>query len=65
MKTKRIYKVGMANYLTERGFRIIQVVQDITNIQHLNWIFEDTPELREAITEYTKALPPRKERMGG
>lgn len=65
MKTKRIYKVGMANYLTERGFRIIQVVQDITNIQHLNWIFEDTPELREAITEYTKALPPRKERVGG
>lgn len=65
MRTKRIYKVGMANYLTERGFRIIQVVQDITNIQHLNWIFEDTPELREAITEYTKALPPRKERMGG
>ena len=65
MKTKRIYKVGMANYLTERGFRIIQVVQDITNIQHLNWIFEDTPELREAITEYTKALPPRKERLGG
>ena len=65
MRTKRIYKVGMANYLTERGFRIIQVVQDITNIYHLNWIFEDTPELREAITEYTKALPPRKERMGG
>ena len=65
MKTKRIYKVGMANYLTEHGFRIIKVVQDITNIQHLNWIFEDTPELREAITEYTKALPPRKERMGG
>ena len=65
MRTKRIYKVGMANYLTERGFRIIQVVQDITNIQHLNWIFEDTPELREAITESTKALPPRKERMGG
>lgn len=65
MKTKRIYKVGMANYLTERGFRIIQVVQDITNIHHLNWIFEDTPELREAITEYTKALPPRKERIGG
>ena len=65
MKTKRIYKVGMANYLTEHGFRIIKVVQDITNIQHLNWIFEDTPELRDAITEYTKALPPRKERMGG
>lgn len=65
MRTKRIYKVGMANYLTEHGFRIIKVVQDITNIQHLNWIFEDTPELREAITEYTKALPPRKERMGG
>lgn len=65
MKTKRIYKVGMANYLTEHDFRIVKIVQDINDVNRLNWIFEDTPELREAITEYTKALPPRKDRIGG
>lgn len=65
MKTKRIYKVGMANYLTEHDFRIIKIVQDINDVNRLNWIFEDTPELREAITEYTRALPPRKDRIGG
>lgn len=65
MLTKRIYKIGMANFLTERGFRILKVVQDITDINRINWIFEDTPELREAITEYTKSIPPRKDRVGG
>ena len=65
MKTKRIYKIGMANYLTERDFKIVKIVQDITDVNRVNWLFEDTPELREAITDYTKAIPPRKERMGG
>ena len=65
MKTKRIYKIGMANYLTERDFKIIKIVQDITDVNRVNWLFEDTPELREAITEYTKAIPPRKEKIGG
>ena len=27
MKTKRIYKIGMANYLTERDFKIVKIVQ--------------------------------------
>lgn len=65
MKTKRIYKIGMANYLTERDFKIVKIVQDITDVNRVNWLFEDTPELREAITEYTKAIPPRKEKIGG
>ena len=65
MKTKRIYKIGMANYLTERDFKIVKIVQDITDVNRVNWLFEDTPELREAITEYTKAIPPRKEQTGG
>lgn len=65
MKTKRIYKIGMANYLTERDFKIIKIVQDITDVNRVNWLFEDTPELREAITEYTNAIPPRKEKVGG
>ena len=65
MKTKRIYKIGMANYLTERDFKIVKIVQDITDVNRVNWLFEDTPELREAITEYTNAIPPRKEKIGG
>lgn len=65
MKTKRIYKIGMANYLTERDFKIVKIVQDITDVNRINWLFEDTPALREAITEYTKAIPPRKEQVGG
>ena len=65
MKTKRIYKIGMANYLTEHDFKIVKIVQDITDVNRVNWLFEDTPELREAITEYTNAIPPRKEKIGG
>lgn len=60
MKEKRIYRIGMANYLTEQGFRIIRTVQDLTNVNFINWIFEDTPALRAAITEYTKNLPRNK-----
>ena len=52
MKESRIYNLRMAEYLIDNGFRYIRVVQDMKNPRFYNWIFEDTPELHNAIHKY-------------
>ena len=56
MKKIRIYKLSFAIFLQEKGFKVIDCVQDLQNPYHKNWYFEDTPELRRAMTEYTSEI---------
>lgn len=50
---KTIYTKKLALALRKQGFKIIDVVPDENKPQFDNFIFEETPELLEAITNYT------------
>lgn len=50
----RIYAKAVAEYLTNKSFPYIRTVQDIYNPKHINWIFQLTPELSEAMRRYPK-----------
>lgn len=52
MKTKRIYTRRMAQHLIDAGFPAVGQVQNTKNISRSVWIFENTPELEAACTEY-------------
>ena len=54
MKTISIYTKRMAEYLTENGFQIQQLVQDVSHPYFFNWIFKDTPEIRNAMFIYSQ-----------
>lgn len=54
MKEIRIYSRRLAEYLTEKGFYYERIVQDVVHTKFKNWIFMDTPELRKAMSEYSK-----------
>lgn len=56
MKTKRIYKRSMAEFLVDYGCRLIRTTQDIAIPGRLNWVFEDNAKLREGMTAYTQSL---------
>ena len=56
MKTKRIYKRSMAEYLVDYGCTLLRTVTDIANPNLLNWVFEDNATLREGMTAYTQNL---------
>lgn len=56
MKTKRIYKRSMAEFLVDYGCNLLRTAPDISKPQVLNWVFEDNELLREGMTEYTQLL---------
>lgn len=56
MKTKRIYKRGLAEYLVDYGCNLLRTVPDLVKPNILNWVFEDNELLREGMTEYTQHL---------
>lgn len=56
VKKIRIYKLRFAIFLQERGFQVIDCVQDLQNPYYKNWYFEDTPALRKAMTDYTSEI---------
>lgn len=56
MKTKRIYKRSMAEFLVDYGCNLLRTVPDISKPQILNWVFEDNELLRKGMTEYTQLL---------
>lgn len=56
MKTKRIYKRSMAEYLVDFGCTLLRTVADIADPRKLNWVFEDNEKLREGMTAYTQTL---------
>lgn len=54
----RLYKVltaRVAKYLQSLGFKLVDVQPDLFNPKYNTFLFEDSPELREAI----KNAPPR------
>lgn len=51
---KVIFTRKMALYLRDRGFEILKTIPDKTVPNFYNWVFEDSEELREAMTEYTQ-----------
>lgn len=59
MKTIRIYTKQMAEFLTESGFQIQKIVQDVSHQNFFNWIFEDTPEIRAAMSFYSEKKRPK------
>lgn len=54
MQAYRVFTKRMAEFLTLRGFQYIRTVQDIHNPNFINWIFEDSEELRQTVNEYHK-----------
>ena len=54
MKTIRIYSRRLAEKITENGIEFIRVVPDAAHPKFVNWIFEDTPELRQEMEKYSK-----------
>lgn len=53
MKTIRIYTRRMALFIQSKGIEPIGTAQDENKPQFLNWIFEDTADVRNAMTEYS------------
>ena len=50
----RVFTKKLAMHLTNLGFKFIRTAPDLWKPQFINWYFEDTPELRQAIMNYTK-----------
>lgn len=53
MRTIRIFTRRMALFIKSKGIEPINTVQDENKPHLLNWIFEDTPEVRNAMAEYS------------
>ncbi len=53
MKTIRIYTRRMMLFVKSKGIEPIDTVRDDKNPQFLNWIFEDTIEVRNAMAEFS------------
>ena len=53
MNTKTIYTKNMALFLRNKGFKILKTVPDDNMPNFFNWIFEDTAELYNAMSEYS------------
>lgn len=53
MKTIRIYTRRMMLFVKSKGIEPIDTVPDENKHQFLNWIFEDTIEIRNAMAEFS------------
>ena len=53
MNTVRIYTRRMALFIKSKGIEPICTVRDSNKPQFLNWIFEDTKEVRGAMAEFS------------
>lgn len=53
MKTIRIFTRRMALFIKSKGIEPIGTTQDENKPHLLNWIFEDSPEVRSAMAEYS------------
>lgn len=51
--TKKIFTRKLAVYLRERGFKIISTEVNFKHPEYDVWLFENTPELTEAILMYS------------
>ena len=53
MKTIRIFTRRMALFIKSKGIEPIGTTQDENKPHLMNWIFEDSPEVRSAMAEYS------------
>lgn len=53
MNTIKIYTRRMALFIKSKGVKTIYTVPDENKPQFLNWIFEDTTEVRNAMAEFS------------
>lgn len=49
----RIYKRSMAEFLIDHDCPLEKIVPDIVHPNLKNWLFEDTPKLRETMSLYS------------
>lgn len=54
MKMYIIKGLRMTNYLIRKGFDLLKVEDDIHNSHYKVFLFEDTPELRQAMSRFKK-----------
>lgn len=54
MINKEIYSMKMATYLRKLGFKIVSVEVNPYKPEFNMWVFEDTPELRVAMSKFNK-----------
>lgn len=52
MKEYIVYTVRLTRHLQSLGFRFLRTIPDTSNPNFKNWVFEDTPSLREAVQNY-------------
>lgn len=55
LKEKTIFTRRMALYLRQNGFSIIRTEPNRQKPEFDVYIFNDTPQLQQAITEYTRS----------
>lgn len=53
MKTIRIYTRRMALFIKSKGIEPLGTVPDENKPNFLNWIFEDTNKVRDAMAEFS------------
>ena len=45
-------RLRMLSWLKNRGFMPYEVIPDVNNPKFNCWLFKNTPELQQAVTEY-------------
>lgn len=45
-------KIRLYEFLTNKGFKPVRALTDKNDCKRLVWMYEDTPELQAAVTEY-------------
>ena len=48
------YSGGLAVFLLSRGFQIVSETYNKKDIRYKVYLFEDTPQLRESLADYSK-----------
>ena len=55
MKFYKCYSLKLAKYLCEKGFKIVDTIDDKRFLgERFIFLFDDTPELRSAVIERSK-----------
>lgn len=45
-------KLGLYNFLTDRGFTPYRVAPDMRDCRRLVWLYDDSDEIRNAVEDY-------------
>lgn len=53
-KTIEIFSISMANYLTQNGFKIVNVRDNLKNPSFKVFMFDDSEELKATMSKFKK-----------